>query len=153
MFLYWYFLYQNLNEFLRFGISKLILWSYVIQMSCISRLPHSIIAGGIITEYPLGFVHEKAWFELQRKDMVKPGKRKRGMTLEPIWLDDDEAAGTRLSRSLNRADIEEDVWKTYNQKTVHHDREMIKDWQDSLENLLIFVRLLSPCLWYSSITH
>ncbi|PVF97758.1 hypothetical protein CPB86DRAFT_734360, partial [Serendipita vermifera] len=38
------------------------------------------------------------------------------------------------------------VWEIYNHKALEVDREMIKDWNDSLNTLLIFTALYSAVL-------
>jgi hypothetical protein len=36
---------------------------------------------------------------------------------------------------------ENDVWDVYNTEAMKEDRELVKDWQDSLNALLLFVSL------------
>lgn len=42
------------------------------------------------------------------------------------------------------------AWDYYNKKAKIHDNETIKDWNETLSNLLIFVSL--PRRWFATVT-
>lgn len=50
----------------------------------------------------------------------------------------DEWHGTS-SKEIEKASTEDTAWEIYNRKAALYDRELVKDWNDSLNTLLIFV--------------
>jgi hypothetical protein len=51
----------------------------------------------------------------------------------------DEWQATTSSKEIENTSSEDTAWEIYNRKAALYDRELVKDWNDSLNTLLIFV--------------
>jgi hypothetical protein len=74
------------------------------------------------------------------------------MDSDPIEIDEGSYATLfGPKRGLNRTGDpfvvprERTAWEIYNLKTSKIDKELIKDWNDALYTLLIFVRYINVC--------
>jgi len=79
-----------------------------------------------------------AYTALMSSNPINPRKRRFGETSQdPVNRGMPAGKDTMAAQSPP----EQTPWQLYNEKAINYDREMIKEWEDDLSILLLFVSL------------